>query len=462
MRALLLAVALLVLSLPAQAAPRLPLHPCSAVGGKALCGTLRVPENRAVPGGHSIALKVVVFRARERPVAPDPVFWLAGGPGGVATTDAGWVLSILAGVTRYRDVVFVDQRGTGGSGRIACPPVPETVQDVEGLKAYVDACRLSLGADFSQYGTAAAMDDVDAVRAALGYRKINLVGGSYGVTAAQVFLNRHAGSVRSVVLDSGTLLEVPIFERWGSNAQRAPDQIAARCSADKACARAYPHWVADLRALIARLDAEPVRTELTGVPVTLDGATLANLVQGLSRSGAGSAALPRAVAHAVKGDYSMIANELLTPDDGDRLLVMVQSIMCNEPWAIWDRARTSKDLAGTYLERVYASDAATQALICSVFPRWHADPADWRNPRSNVPALILVGGADPQDPIGNIAAIRQGMPPARILVAPGHGHGVLANPCLSALANQFIARGAARGLDTGCVKRIAPPAFLID
>jgi hypothetical protein len=80
MRALLLAVALLVLSLPAQAAPRLPLHPCSAVGGKALCGTLRVPENRAVSGGRSIALKVVVFRARERPVAPDPVFWVAGGP----------------------------------------------------------------------------------------------------------------------------------------------------------------------------------------------------------------------------------------------------------------------------------------------------------------------------------------------------------------------------------------------
>jgi pimeloyl-ACP methyl ester carboxylesterase len=141
---------------------------------------------------------------------------------------------------------------------------------------------------------------------------------------------------------------------------------------------------------------------------------------------------------------------------------MVQSIRCNEPWAIWDRARTAKDLAGTYRESAYASDAATQALICSVFPRWHADPADWRNPRSNVPALILVGGADPQDPIGNIAAIRQGMPRARILVAPGHGHGVLANPCLSALANQFIARGKASGLDTGCVKRIAPPAFLID
>jgi pimeloyl-ACP methyl ester carboxylesterase len=143
--------------------------------------------------------------------------------------------------------------------------------DAPSLAAYIHGCETSLRADFTRYGTVVAMDDVDAVIKALGYRKVNLDGGSYGATAAQVFLNRHPASVRSVVLDGGTLLEVPIFERWGSNAQRALDQIAARCAASKACRAAYPRWEADLLPLIARLNEAPVEVDVDGTSVSLDG-----------------------------------------------------------------------------------------------------------------------------------------------------------------------------------------------
>jgi pimeloyl-ACP methyl ester carboxylesterase len=141
---------------------------------------------------------------------------------------------------------------------------------------------------------------------------------------------------------------------------------------------------------------------------------------------------------------------------------MFHSIMCSEPWAAWDVARAAADADGTYLEHAYRSAGEVEALVCSVFPRRTENPSDWRNPRSNVPALVLVGGADPQDPIGNIAAIRQTMPRARILVAPGYGHGVGQIPCLSALTAQFLARGTASGLDTGCVRRISPPQLRVD
>jgi pimeloyl-ACP methyl ester carboxylesterase len=103
---------------------------------------------------------------------------------------------------------------------------------------------------------------------------------------------------------------------------------------------------------------------------------------------------------------------------------MRYSIVCNEPWASWDPSLAADDAEGTYLAHAYGLESEQWALVCRVFPHRTESPADWKNPRSNVPALVLVGGADPQDPIDNIAAIRATMPRARILVAPGQGHGV--------------------------------------
>jgi pimeloyl-ACP methyl ester carboxylesterase len=461
-RAWLLAAACLAgLSVPAQAGPRLPLHPCFAGSTKARCGTLSVPENRAEPTGRSIALKVVVLPATGKKVAPDPVVFLAGGPGGSATALADWVGNTFTAVRVHRDVLLVDQRGTGGSRPLECPPVPATVTDAPSLDAYITACQSSLGADFAQYGTAAAVDDVDAVRQALGYRKVDLYGGSYGATAAQVYLNRHPASVRSVILDSGTLLEVPIYERWASNAQRALDQIAARCAADSACAAAYPHWAGDLVPLLERLEASPVHVDVAGNAMALDGAAAADTIQNLTRTADGAANVPRVVAHAAHGDYQPFARALLQIGGASGSLAMFYSIECNEPWATWDVARSSADAEGTYLSHAYPDEARVHELVCSVFPKRTENPADWVDPRSNVPALVLVGGADPQDPIGNIAAIRQTMPRARILVAPGQGHGVGQLPCMSRLVARFLELGSATGLNTGCVHRITAPSFVI-
>src|SRR5262249_33163639 len=155
-----------------------------------------------------IKLHLVVLSGLEAPAAADPVFVFHGGPGGAATD---WVdetrFGFLAGLRKNHDLVFVDQRGTGSSNGLHC----DVGDDPEDLQAFfgellaedkVRACRqkLDAGANLKMYTTPIAMDDLDDIRAALGYQKINLMGVSYGAIAAQVYLRQHPEHVRAAML----------------------------------------------------------------------------------------------------------------------------------------------------------------------------------------------------------------------------------------------------------------------
>ena len=208
------AVAALLLALTACQAsprqePRLRLAQCTLGAVAARCGSLPVPENREVGSGRMIQLRVAVLPAQGQPRIPDPVFWLAGGPGDAATDPAGAAVQLLQLVNQQRDVVLVDQRGTGGSRDLRCPQGSVADRWAEQLRT----CLAGLDGDPGAYTTAWAMDDLDQVRAALGYERVNLYGMSYGVTAAQVYLQRHPTRVRSAILESGALLGVPIYEQ---------------------------------------------------------------------------------------------------------------------------------------------------------------------------------------------------------------------------------------------------------
>ena len=238
-------------------ASRLGLDPCDVYGVTARCGSLRVPENRAEPEGRKISLNVVVIPAKERPARPDAFTWLAGGPGVAATTMASSALSLWRGVHAHHDIVLVDQRGTGGSNALECPPAGRSVgRRPSRLRPVVPS---DLAGDYTQYGTLTAADDLEAVRVALGYRSLDVYGTSYGATAAQAYLNRYPHSVRTVVLDGGTLLGIPFYSRFAGNGERALDALAVRCRAAAACAAAYPHWRADLARLIRAWNAKPIR-----------------------------------------------------------------------------------------------------------------------------------------------------------------------------------------------------------
>ena len=427
----------------------LPLRSCVVQGVSAKCGTLLVPENRDTGLGRTIGLRVVVVPARRKPAAPDAFTYLTGGPGGAAASDmTSAVAGIWSRVRERHDILLVDQRGTGRSHPLECePPADET----EDIGAIVRACLSSLDGDPTQYGTAAAADDLEAVRAALGYRRLNVYGTSYGATLAQVYLARHPRSVRTLVLDGGTLLDIPFFGRFAENGQRALDLVARRCAADRSCARSFPDWPARLGALIEAWNERPARITPN---VTLTGDDLAGVIQSMTRDAAQAARIPLVVSRAAAGNLTPLAAQL--PADSTAP-VMYWSIWCNERWVGLD----STGDRGTYLDGYVAGQIDFYNSVCAYFPD-HSEPAsNLSRVRSQVPVLALVGGADPQDPAGNLAGLKAAMPKSRIVVVPGQGHAIGQLGCLPDLVARVVERGSVSSLDTRCVRRIETPPFVL-
>jgi pimeloyl-ACP methyl ester carboxylesterase len=222
-----------------------------------LCGTLRVPEDRSKPDGRQVALRIAVVPAVSA-AAPDPLFVLAGGPGAPSTQFFAWMPAVFTQVHAARDIVLIDQRGTGGSNTLTYPALPDTT----GLSPAAAAARLSawgtralasVDGDPRFYTSTVAADDLDDVRAALGYERINLYGTSYGGTLAQYYLRQHEDRVRVAVLDGSTPIDVPVLERMASSSQAALDLLLRRCAADRACNRAFPRLADEWAALLDTL-----------------------------------------------------------------------------------------------------------------------------------------------------------------------------------------------------------------
>jgi pimeloyl-ACP methyl ester carboxylesterase len=383
----------------------------------------------------------------------DPVFYVTGGPGGVATESVPAIAALWADVNAHRDIVFVDQRGVGGSNPLQCAlaSMHGSVPDL------VAACLGQVHADVAHYRTPDAMDDLDAVRQALGYGTIDLYGGSYGATAVQVYLRRHPETVRSAILDGVTLLDIPVFERWASSGQRAMTLLDKRCAADRGCRTAFPHWLARLSSLLRKLDAKPA----TVGGLTINAALAGNTIHEMTASMEGAAQVPYVLAKAEQGTLTPLARAVRTYERSSitTTAVMPVEIMCTEPWAVRDPARAAVDAAATYLRYAERDAAATWHAICDAWPRVDTSSEDWSRVRSATPTLVLEGGADPKDPPGNAAGVTEAMPNASVLFVPGGGHGVSTVGCVPFLLDRFLERGTAQGLDTACAKLTPWPPF---
>ena len=431
----------------------LPLHLCSPQGVTARCGTLLVPENRGRPAGREIALKVVVIPAVARPVAADAFTYLAGGPGGAAATDMpATAVQIWSGIHRNHDIVLVDQRGTGSSNPLVCPKPATSLETNAQRRTYVRACRRFLKADPSQYGTWAAVQDLEAVRLALGYRSFDVYGTSYGATVAQVFLKTYPRAVRTLTLDGATFTDVPFYSRYARNGQAALDVLTQECAAQPSCARAFPGWRQRLRSLIEKWNTHPQR--LARGTITGDG--LAGVVQGLLLDAGHAATIPWLVSRAAAGDLGPL-EKALRPGASLPRSLMYWTIMCNEPWV----GLRSRGPWGTFLDGLTEATLDQARGVCRLVPR-HADPASvWTRVHSTVPTLVLVGEADPQDPIGNLPGLARALPGSRVVTARGQGHAVGQYGCLGALVGRFVVLGDATKIDTACADAIAPPTFVL-
>jgi pimeloyl-ACP methyl ester carboxylesterase len=420
-----------------------------------------------------IDLAVAVIPAERSDVEPDPLFLLAGGPGQAATEVFPGALFLFDEINESRDIVLVDQRGTGGSNPLDCDPPTDDVDgaDDDKVVAWAEGCveELSSKADVRLYTTTVAMADLDDVRRALGYETINLYGGSYGTRAALEYLRRYPEHVRAVIIDSVVPPDLALGTTVARDAQHALDLAFERCAADEQCSEAFPKLEEDFEALLAELDKGPrkltIDHPLTGnaTEVTLKRDLVAGALRFWSYSPETSSLLPLLIHDTVEtGDYDRLAEQLMLVGDASANMLnlgMHFSVVCAEDVPFYNADDVAVHNADTYI-----ADFMTDrlSLICDVWPTGEV-PADLKTPvESDVPVLILSGEADPVTPPEYGAAVAATLSNSLHLVAPGQGHGVMIRGCVSDLAADFIASGTLEGLDVDCVEELAAPPFFLN
>ncbi|MCC7124420.1 MAG: alpha/beta hydrolase [Acidobacteria bacterium] len=451
------------------------LAPCADASGPAdaLCGHLEVFEDRDARAGRTIKLNIVVLPALGRDAASDPVFFLAGGPGQGAAQMARDVRTIFSRLQTNRDIVLVDQRGTGDSNALDCTQDDDRLEVMnepeEQALARLKACLDGYDADPRFYTTPIAMNDLDDVRAYLGYERINLYGGSYGTRAALVYMRQHGARVRTAVLDgvAPTNMRLPLF--FARDAQRALDRMIADCAADAECNSRFPNLGDRIRQLFARLDAAPVQARLvhprTGVSgeVRVNAMFLANVVMGALYAPLTASVLPALLARAEQDDFQGLL-ALATTGGGaveDNMSVGMQlSVICAEDAPRILPGDHDRESAGTVFGR-HLLGAGALLRACEFWPHGTV-PADYYEPLvSDIPTLVLSGDVDPVTPPSWGDAVVATLSRGRHIVAPSTGHGVVGTGCGQRVMQAFIESGTAEGLETRCVDALARPPFVV-
>jgi pimeloyl-ACP methyl ester carboxylesterase len=447
------------------------LRACASDQGPAdaFCGTLQVFEDRQSRTGRRIDLNIIVLPALDSEAQPDPLFILAGGPGQGAAQMARDVRATFRRIERERDIVLVDQRGTGKSHPLNCEADTDTLQgisesDDEALTR-LRGCLSGYDADVRLYTTPFAMDDLDDVRSYLGYERINLYGGSYGTRAALVYMRRHGAHVRAAVLDGAapTNMRLPLYV--ARDAERALDKLLDDCAADATCHATFPRLQPRLRALLDRLAASPRRLRLvhprTGVAeeVEINARFVASVLFGALYAPITSSVLPTMVDRAEHDDFQgLVALAFLSDASQNMSTGMQLSVICSE-----DAPRISAtDAAGaTHATLFGASLLAGQLRACGAWPRGTIDPSYYEPVQSDVPTLVLSGDLDPITPPSWGEAVVQHLKNGRHLIAPATGHGVIGSACGPGLIGEFIDRGNASGLSTRCLAALRRPPFFV-
>jgi pimeloyl-ACP methyl ester carboxylesterase len=459
---------------PGESSAALTLTPCRPHGAReeTQCGTFEVWENRATRSGRRIKLAVEVVSALSTSPASDPVFVLAGGPGQGAADLVGSLLPMFEKLHRKHDLVFVDQRGTGTSSPLKCPSEDAGLK--EKLREGVDTAALrsclagleDAGLDPSTYTTSPAMDDLDDVRAALGYPTIDLWGGSYGTRAALTYLRQHPDHTRAVVLDGVDPPSMSLIVASAENAERAFDKVFAACNADPACARTFPDLRTKLVTLLASLAAHPVTTTLadptTGAPteVTITRTTFLLDLHGLLYKPEIAALLPLVIDSASHGDFAPFAAQAVSSSAiGDQISEgMYFSVVCAE-----DAPLATPEAVAAHTKDTMMGDAFAQSIlgVCSFWPKGPV-PADFHDPvASAVPVLLLSGDLDPVTPPSRAEEARAKLTASTAVVVPATGHITSSTGCVPDLVEGFVDHASVAGLDLGCVAKVRPPPFFV-
>jgi pimeloyl-ACP methyl ester carboxylesterase len=450
---------------------RLALHPCELPGvkGDVRCGTYEVFEDRSAKSGRTIKLKLVVLKALGSKPAPDAIFLLHGGPGAPATGLVELAKGILGPVRQDHDLVFVDQRGTGGSNPLTC----DIADDAKDLTSFfgdilppdkVRACRekLQAHADLRLYTTPIAMDDLDEVRAALGYDKIDLAGISYGSIASQVYMRQHPEHVRSVFLVGVATPNIKQPLLFPRSAQHAMDLLFADCTADETCHNAFPRLQEEFGVVLSRFDKGPLPVELIDpvskkrVQVKLSRSSFVEGIRLAMYSTFSQQFIPKIIHQAYENDYVPfeVAAVHLSPG-ADVARGVYFTITCSEGVPFITEKELADETKNTYVgpERVERHIAA-----CKDWPKGNIAPSYIEPVKSDLPVLMISGEVDGSSPTWFGESALKFLPNGRQLKIRYLGH-QFEGKCLRDIFTSFIKEGSAKNLDASCTEKIRRPPF---
>lgn len=453
------------------------LQPCDVPGiaGGGRCGTVEVFENRASRMGRTISLNVLVIPALGANPHADPVFWLEGGPGGAATLAAGPVSqNYLRGLRADRDIVFVDARGTGKSHPLKCGDIGESPDAIDRYFGplfppdLIRVCRDTLAkiADLTQYTTPIVADDLDDVRAALGYARINLAGASYGTLTALAYMRQHSDRVRAAFLVGVVSPDFRLPLPFAKASEGAFARLLEDCASDAACRGAFPDLKREFDAVLARFDRGPVSVQMrdpaTGQlrAVLLARENYVERLRALLYSTSGARFVPIVVHRAFEHDFVPFQTVAVRYNLGGPATSrgMYFSVTCAESAPFISDADITLATGGTFL-----GDRRLRAHLeaCREWPRGQVPSSFIRPVRSAIPVVMFSGDADGSTPPWIAAEAITSLTNGRQLVAPHTGHQI-DGPCTWDLMTAFFTAPEVRQLDASCIVSARRPAFALE
>lgn len=436
------------------------------------CGELSVKENPDDPASADIVLSVLRLPAISPAPAADPLFLIQGGPGGSSIEMANQIHAYFTDVRKNRDLIFVDQRGTGKSNPLHCDLTGENIdllseaEQIELQQSQLKKCAEQYQSNAEFYTTVHAVQDLEAVRKALGYQQINLWGGSYGTRVALEYARRYPQQARAIVLDGVAPVAITLPKYFARDAMAALAAVNNECRVQTDCATEFGDIVQKAETVLQRLRNAQEKGEVIRVhyehprnqnkeELYLTPRTFSSLIFMSLYSRDLTVLLPRAISTAEQEDYRLIAALASLSSEQMQFMNIAQamrySVICNEDWpqmTAADIAQSESFIGINFMQEM--------AAICAFWPKAQL-PADyWQPIKSDVPALLLSGKHDPVTPEYWAKLVGEHLTNATLLSAAGGNHSISTEGCVPQIIAQFIERAAMQSVKTECVNNIKP------
>ena len=475
--------------------------PCPTDQAKALaslnaaCGTLTVPEKRSDPKEGKVQLPVVIVPSKTQPAEPDPIVYMAGGPGANAIAQAQDLVNV--GLNQNRNLIIMNQRGVAYTvPDLACPEIDRAYAEALGLPsdshavetahvAATKACRerlIAAGVDLSAFNTSENAADFADLRKALNLEQWNVYGLSYGTELALSLVRDHPAGIRSLIIDA-VLPPSAVSLGWTwTNANEAINNIFRACADQPACAAKYGDLSTQFTAQVQKLEADPLNVTVT-VPgtktstrVVLDGGALVNWLGSLPDPVVPLTSIPAAISALTRGQPTQIAEARAMAAHPSAIgsvgYGLMYGVICSE-WVPFEPA-SQVLVQGQLAFPAYPKSILSQPIGLTFMTE---DCAVWDVPRapasvrqvtiSTIPTLVLNGSFDgksaPQWGIYAAGTLQN----STTVTVPGSGHGALfgiqmpsdapAHACMQSIVASFLEKPGHP--DTSCAASLTVPPF---